>query len=58
MDFNRSTGHLAKREEFRRFASAEIIPAAGGFARKNIESLARRGYLGLPIPPEWGGQGD
>jgi alkylation response protein AidB-like acyl-CoA dehydrogenase len=58
MDFRLSPAHLAKQEEFRSFAAAEITPAVEGFARDNIQKAAARGYLGLPLPREWGGQGE
>ncbi|MGB4214859.1 MAG: acyl-CoA dehydrogenase family protein, partial [Dethiobacteria bacterium] len=58
MDFLLSARHLARREEFRAFAAKEITPAVNGFARENIRKLARRGYMGLPIPAEWGGLGE
>lgn len=58
MDFLLSAKHLARRDEFRAFAGEDLTPAAGGFARENIRKMARRGYLGLPIPAEWGGRGE
>jgi alkylation response protein AidB-like acyl-CoA dehydrogenase len=58
MDFLLPAGHLARRDEFRAFAGKELAPAADGFARENIRKLARRGYMGLPIPAEWGGLGE
>ncbi|MFY9542944.1 MAG: acyl-CoA dehydrogenase family protein, partial [Dethiobacteria bacterium] len=58
MDFLLSARHLARREEFRAFAAKEITPAVNGFARENIRKAARRGYMGLPIPAEWGGLGE
>ncbi|NLA27525.1 MAG: acyl-CoA dehydrogenase, partial [Firmicutes bacterium] len=50
--------HLARRDEFRAFAREKLSPASEGFARKNIQEIARRGYMGLPIPAEWGGRGE
>ena len=58
MDFLLSEKHLARREEFRLFARAELTPGSTGFARENIAKAARRGYMGLPIPAEWGGRGE
>lgn len=58
MDFKLSPEHAARREEFRFFAAAEINPAAGGHARENVRKLAACGYMGLPVPVEWGGRGE
>ncbi len=58
MDFLLSEKHLARREEFRLFARAELTPGSAGFARENVARAARRGYMGLPIPAEWGGRGE
>jgi acyl-CoA dehydrogenase len=49
--------HLNKREEFRCFAKEEI-DAVGGFPRDNLSKAGARGYMGLPIPGEYGGQGE
>lgn len=57
MNFNLSPQHETRREEFRSFAAAEIAPACGGHARENIQKLAARGYMGLPVPREWDGSG-
>ncbi len=58
MDYLLSDRQRQRREEFRDFARSELIPGSDGFARDNIRSLARRGYLGVPIPREWGGLGE
>ncbi len=58
MDFILSAKHLARRDEFRAFAREELAPGSGGFARDNVRKAARRGYMGLPIPAEWGGRGE
>jgi alkylation response protein AidB-like acyl-CoA dehydrogenase len=49
--------HLEKRQEFRRFATEEM-DAAGGFPRENLSKAGARGYMGLPVPKEFGGQGE
>jgi acyl-CoA dehydrogenase len=49
--------HVGKRQEFRRFAKEEM-DAVGGFPRENLSKAAERGYMGLPIPREFGGQGE
>lgn len=58
MNFLLSEKHRARREEFAAFAREELLPGSEGFARKNISNMARRGYMGLPIPAEWGGRGE
>ncbi len=58
MDFTLSPKHAARQAEFQTFAEKEIRPAEYAFPRENLHFLARRGYMGLPIPREWGGQGE
>ena len=58
MNYLLSERQRRRREEFRDFARSELIPGSDGFARENIRRAARRGYLGLPIPREWGGLGE
>jgi len=57
MKFLLSDYHLKKQAEFRRFAEEEI-DCGEHFPRDNLQKAARRGYLGLPLSEEWGGQGD
>lgn len=58
MNFNLSFRQREKQEEFRTFAGTEIQPAGKEFPRENLRKMAERGYMGLPIPREWGGQGE
>ncbi len=58
MGFLLSDKHLARRDEFSAFAREELTPGSDGFARANIMKAAARGYMGLPIPAEWGGRGE
>lgn len=58
MNFLLSHRQRRCREEFRHFAREELIRGSDSFARGNIERAARRGYLGLPVPREWGGLGE
>ncbi|MEW5783812.1 MAG: acyl-CoA dehydrogenase family protein [Bacillota bacterium] len=58
MDFSLSPRHAARRDEFRDFAEREIQPAEKDYPRENLRRMAGRGYLGLPIPRQWGGQGE
>ncbi|MDW6065504.1 acyl-CoA dehydrogenase family protein [Streptomyces sp. FXJ1.4098] len=58
-----SAGHQAVRAEFREFTDRVVAPYAEDFHRDQhtpdavIKALADRGYLGLPIPEEFGGGG-
>lgn len=57
MNFLLSAEQLRRRAEFRAFARGELLPGGEGFARDNVRRAARRGYLGLPLPRQWGGGG-
>ncbi len=63
MDFRFTEAQVRRRMEFRKFALEEIAPPAfktdlwHRFPRENIVKMAERGYMGLPIPEEWGGRG-
>ena len=63
MDFNLSKEHLLLREMYRSFAENEVKPLAEDideeerFPAETVEKLARYGFLGIPFPKEWGGQG-
>ena len=57
MPFALSDHHRIKREEFRQFADHEM-DSGDHFPRQNLQKAAQRGYYGLPIPKEYGGQGE
>ncbi len=57
MNLELSTYHRRQQEEFRRFA-AEELDRGEHFPRENLIKAARKGYMGLPLPPEWGGRGE
>ncbi|MGM0653083.1 MAG: acyl-CoA dehydrogenase family protein [Bacillota bacterium] len=56
MAFALTRQQLKKREEFQRFAETEI-DTEDHFPQENLNNAAKRGYMGYPIPTEWGGQG-
>jgi len=49
--------HLNRREEFRYFAEHEL-DTGDHFPRENLAKAGQRGYMGLPIPSCWNGQGE
>ncbi|TFH65081.1 MAG: acyl-CoA dehydrogenase [Gemmatimonadales bacterium] len=63
MDRYLTEEHEEFREEIRHFAEMEIRPLAGGlderseFPWKNVRTMAQKGWLGIPIPQEFGGMG-
>jgi len=63
MDFNLSKEHMLTRELYRNFAQNEVKPLAEDideeerFPTETVEKLARYGFLGIPFPKEYGGQG-
>ncbi len=57
MKFVLSDYHHSKREEFRRFAEEEI-DRGDHYPAENLRKAGQRGYMGLPLPPEWGGAGE
>lgn len=63
MQIELTTQQAARRDDFRRFADAEIAPHADRFDREEripaelVGRLAGRGYLGSVIGEEWGGPG-
>ena len=63
MDFNLSKEHELLREMYRNFAENEVKPLAEEvdeeerFPYETVEKLAKYGFLGIPFPKEYGGQG-
>ena len=63
MDFTLSKEHEMARGLFRAFAEREVRPLAQAideeerFPRETVEKMAKLGFLGIPIPKAYGGQG-
>ncbi|NLL77345.1 MAG: acyl-CoA dehydrogenase [Clostridiales bacterium] len=63
MDFMLDKQHEMARTLFREFAEKEVKPLAQEvdetetFPRETVEKMAKAGFLGIPIPKEYGGQG-
>ncbi len=63
MDFTLSKEHEMARALFREFAENEVKPLAQEvdetevFPRGTVEKMAKYGFLGIPVPKEYGGQG-
>ena len=63
MDFTLSKKHEMARSLFREFAEKEVKPLAQEvdeteeFPRVTVEKMAKAGFMGIPIPKEYGGQG-
>ncbi|MEE8109819.1 MAG: acyl-CoA dehydrogenase family protein [bacterium] len=63
MDFELTPEQQGIREEIRAFVAEVLAPTAAEnarlhrFPREIVDQLAERGYLGGPIPKEWGGRG-
>ncbi len=63
MDFMLSKQHEMARALFKEFAETEVKPLAQEvdetetFPRETVEKMAKAGFLGIPIPKEYGGQG-
>ena len=51
MDFTLSKEHEMARSLFREFAETEVFP------RETVEKMQKLGFLGIPMPKEYGGQG-
>ena len=62
MDFTLSKEHEMARALFREFAENEVKPLAQEvdetevFPRGTVEKMAKYGFLGIPVPKEYGGQ--
>ena len=63
MDFVLSKKHEMARTLFREFAENEAKPLAQEtdeeekFPKETVEKMAKSGFLGIPVPKEYGGQG-
>ena len=63
MDFSLSKKHLMAQSLFRSFAENEVKPLAQEvdeteeFPKATVEKMAKSGFLGIPVPKEYGGQG-
>ena len=63
MDFTLSKEHEMARQLFKDFAENEVKPLAQEvdetevFPRATVDILAKLGFLGIPVPKEYGGQG-
>ncbi|MBR5376621.1 MAG: acyl-CoA dehydrogenase family protein, partial [Lachnospiraceae bacterium] len=63
MDFQLSKEHAMARSLFKDFAEKEVKPRAievdetEEFPRDTVEKMAKYGFLGIPVPKEYGGQG-
>lgn len=63
MDFSLSKKHLLAQTLYRSFAENEVKPLAQEvdetevFPSATVEKMAKYGFLGIPVPKEYGGQG-
>ncbi|MCD7836344.1 MAG: acyl-CoA dehydrogenase [Lachnospiraceae bacterium] len=63
MDFSLSKEHEMARSLFREFAENEAKPLAievdenEKFPRETVDKMGRYGFLGIPVPRQYGGQG-
>ena len=63
MDFMLKKKHEMARTLFKEFAEKEVKPLAQEvdetevFPRGTVEKMAKAGFLGIPVPKEYGGQG-
>ena len=63
MDFTLSKKHEMARQLFKDFAENEVKPMAQEvdetekFPIENVEKMEKLGFMGIPIPKEYGGQG-
>ncbi len=63
MDFTLRKEHEMARTLFREFAEKEVKPLAQEvdeteeFPRETVAKMAKNGFLGIPVPKEYGGQG-
>jgi len=63
MDFTLSKQHEMARQLFKDFSENEVKPLAQEideahrFPRETVDKMAKYGFLGIPVPKEYGGQG-
>ncbi len=63
MDFTLSKEHLLVRDMYKKFVDNEVRPLAEEideeerFPYETVEKLAKYGFLGIPFPKKYGGQG-
>ncbi|MDD2981554.1 MAG: acyl-CoA dehydrogenase family protein, partial [Hespellia sp.] len=63
MEFTFSKEHEMMRSLFKEFAENEVKPNAQEvdetehFPEENVAKMAKNGFLGIPVPKEYGGQG-
>ena len=63
MDFTLSKEHEMARQLFAEFAEKEVKPLAQEvdetetFPRQTVEKMGKYGFMGIPVPKEYGGQG-
>ncbi|MCR5410008.1 MAG: acyl-CoA dehydrogenase [Lachnospiraceae bacterium] len=63
MDFTLPKEHEMARQLFKDFAEREVKPLAQEideehrFPRETVEKMAKYGFMGIPVPKEYGGQG-
>lgn len=63
MDFQLDQKHTMARSLFKEFAEKEVKPLAidtdetEQFPRVTVDKMAKAGFLGIPMPKEYGGQG-
>ena len=63
MDFTLSKKHEMARSLFKEFAEKEVKPLAQEvdeteiFPRVTVDKMAKNGFLGIPVPKQYGGQG-
>ncbi len=63
MDFTLSKEHEMVRQLFKDFAENEVKPLAQDvdeeerFPKETVEKMAKFGFMGIPVPKEYGGQG-
>ena len=63
MDFTLSKKHEMARQLFKDFAETEVKPMAQEvdekhmFPMENVKKMGKYGFMGIPVPKEYGGQG-